>query len=199
MSEPQLHETPISDITRFVDIQAPPSIPTALFLFGTNQAQATEIASSYYHGGLAPLIIATGGVNRHDQTVEGEVFRARLLDLDVPDTAIRIESASANTWQNVEFSQKFLDEATAIGLQITAVSKWYHRRALHAMRTYLKAGAEFYAIGFDPLYGRSPITRQNWPQHPDGRPRVIREWEEIRRRVRDGEIPDISRRDDHWN
>lgn len=67
-------------ITAFVDIDAPPpaSEPTAHVIFGTNQIQPVEIVADRHKRGLAPLIIATGGVNRHD----GRHFFASLLIAD---------------------------------------------------------------------------------------------------------------------
>ncbi|MER5324359.1 ElyC/SanA/YdcF family protein [Streptosporangium roseum] len=51
-----------------------------------------------YHQGLAPLIIGTGGVNRHNGIIEGRMFQRLLIERHVPDEAIRCEDQSANTW-----------------------------------------------------------------------------------------------------
>ncbi|TDD93365.1 hypothetical protein [Actinomadura rubrisoli] len=77
----------IPAITRFADVQAlPPDEPTACFLFGTNQVPPVDIVAERYHRGLAPLIIATGGVNRRNQIVEGQVFGERIHSLPLsPD------------------------------------------------------------------------------------------------------------------
>jgi hypothetical protein len=40
----------------------------------------------------------------------------------------------------------YLREALGLGLRLTVVSKWYHRRAVHALRTLLPEAAPFYAI-----------------------------------------------------
>ncbi|TDD93370.1 ElyC/SanA/YdcF family protein [Actinomadura rubrisoli] len=63
--------------------------------------------------------------------MSGQVFRALLIERGVPADVIRVEDRSANTWQNVELALPFLREALAAGLTITAVCKWYHRRAIH--------------------------------------------------------------------
>lgn len=88
----------VATITAFVDIQAPPpeGLPTAHILFGTNQSQPAEIAAARYHQGLAPLIIATGGVNRHNGIVDGREFHRLLVERGVPNEAIRYEDRSAN-------------------------------------------------------------------------------------------------------
>jgi hypothetical protein len=55
-----------AEITAFVEIEAPPppGHPAAHLIFGTNQAEPAVLAADRHHDGLAPLIIATGGVNR---------------------------------------------------------------------------------------------------------------------------------------
>jgi uncharacterized SAM-binding protein YcdF (DUF218 family) len=174
-----------AEITAYVDIGAPPPAgePAALVVFGTNQATPAAIAAERYHRGLASLIVVTGGVNRHNGIIEGREFHRLLLEADVPDDAIRAEDRSANTWQNVAFSLPFLREALSAGLRLTVVSKWYHRRAVHAVRTLVPEAESFYAIAWEPVYAGELVTRDSWPKIPDGRRRVLREWHEVPRRV----------------
>lgn len=187
MSDDDLSPGQIEAITQYVDIEAPPpDQPTAHIIFGTNQVQPATITAERYHRGLAPLVIVTGGINRHNGVVEGRMFRRLLTESAVADSAIRVEDQSADTWQNVELSLPFLREALALGLPLTAVSKWYHRRAVHALRTLLPEAGFCYAISWEPVYAGAPVTRDNWPASPDGRRRVVREWQEVRRRVNDG-------------
>jgi len=187
MSDDDLTPDQIAAITAYVDIEAPPpDEPTAHVIFGTNQAQPAAIVAGRYRQGLAPLIIATGGINRHTGVVEGQMFRQLLKASGVPDASIRVEDQSANTWQNVELSLPFLREALASGLRLTAVTKWYHRRAVHALRTLLPEAEFFYAISWEPVYAGALVTRDNWTKSPDGRRRVIRESQEVPRRIGDG-------------
>lgn len=200
MSDDSLSDGQVDEITAFVDIEAPPpdGVPTAHFLFGTNQRQPVEIAAERYHRGLAPLIIATGGVNRHNGIVEGREFRRLLLERGVPDAAIRYEAASADTWQNVECTLPFVREALAAGLRITAVSKWYHRRTVHCLGSQVPGIGTFYGISWEPRYAGKVVTRGDWPGIPDGRRRVIREWEEVSRRVADGSFRAAERVNGAW-
>jgi len=199
MDDPGLSSQEIAEITAYVDIDAPPpDEPTAPIVFGTNQIPPAAIAATLYHQGLAPLIIVTGGVNRHNGIVEGQEFRHSLLAGGVPDSAIRVEDQSANTWQNVEFSLPFLREALSAGLPLTVVSKWYHRRAVHAVRTLMPEAGSFYAISWEPLYAGAAVTRDSWPKIPDGRRRVIREWREVRRRVSDGSYHEATKLAGTW-
>jgi hypothetical protein len=188
----------VAAITAYVDIEASPPRPSAHLIFGTNQAIPVDIVAERYHMGLAPLIIATGGVNRHNGIVEGREFHRLLIAQGVRDTAIRFEDHSANTWQNVENALPFLREALKVGLSITVVSKWYHRRAIHTLRTLLPDVGAFHAISWEPIYSGSPITRTNWPSHPDGRQKVTREWQEVSRRVADGSFSEANRVDGAW-
>jgi hypothetical protein len=181
------------DIAAYVDIYAPPMEPTAHIIFGTNQCFPVDMAASRYHQGLAPLIIATGGVNRHNGIVEGQEFHRALLERDVPAAAIRYEDRSANTWQNVEYALPFLNEALTANLAITAISKWYHLRTIYALRKFLPSVEVFYALGFDPTYDGAAVTRSNWPQHPGGQRRVIREWQEVSQRIAAGDLQPAAR------
>lgn len=191
----------ISAITAFVDIEAPPpdELATALFLFGTNQTRPVEIAAERYHRGLAPLIIATGGVNRHNGIIEGQEFRRLLVERGVPAKVIRVEDQSANTWENVERAMPFLREALESGLRITAVSKWYHRRTIHILKTRVPDLGPFHALSWEPVYAGKPVTRQDWPLIPDGKRRVIREWEEVPRRIADGSLKDVTLVNGAWS
>jgi len=116
----------------------------------------------------------------------------------VPPASIRIEDRSANTWQNVELSLPYLHEALGMGLPLTIVSKWYHRRAVHALLTLLPEAKRCYAIAWEPIYADIPIARDNWPTVPDGRRRVVREWQEVARRVADGSYREAIKRDGTW-
>jgi uncharacterized SAM-binding protein YcdF (DUF218 family) len=182
----------IAAITAFVDIEAPPpdGQPTAHIIFGTNQLKPAEIVAERYHQGLAPLIIATGGVNRHNGVIEALEFHRLLVERGVPHETIRYEEQSKNTWQNVENALPYLREAVASGWTITAVCKWYHRRAVHVLKTLVPDIGAFHVITWEPTYTGKPVTRADWPLHTDGRRRVIREWEEIPRRVTDGGFKD---------
>jgi uncharacterized SAM-binding protein YcdF (DUF218 family) len=191
----------ISQITAYVDIDAPPpdDEPTALLIFGSNQlTPAAEIAAERYQRGLAPLIITTGGVNRHNGIIEGREFSDLLAARGVPDEAMRVEDQSANTWQNVELGRPYIREALDTGLAVTAICKWYHRRAIHILKTLVPDVGAFHVITWEPVYDDQPVTRTSWPHIPGGERRVIREWEEVRRRVADRSFKDTANADGAW-
>ena len=199
-SEEKLSAEQISVITEFVDTEAPPAPgqPTAHFIFGTNQLRPAEIAAERYHRGLAPLIIATGGVNRHNSVIEAREFCGLLTGRGVPHSAIWFEDRSASTWQNVEFSLSFLKEALALGLPVTAICKWYHRRAIHILKTLMPDIGPLYTITWEPVYNDRLVTRNDWPLIPDGKRRVLREWEEVTRRTSDGSFSKLAKTSRGW-
>jgi hypothetical protein len=200
MTDEDISTDQIAAITAYVDIEAPPpgKEPTAHIIFGTNQLTPAEIVAERYHCGLAPLVIATGGVNRHNGIIEGREFRRLLVERRVPDAAVRFEDRSANTWQNVEFALPLLHDALESGLSITAVCKWYHRRAVHVLKTLVPGIGAFHVITWDPVYAGKQVNRANWPSIPDGKRRVVREWEEVSRRVSDGSFADANLADGAW-
>lgn len=199
MTEDAYTPEQIAEITEYVDVSTPtPTTETAHFIFGTNQVLPIDIVTERYQQGLAPIIIATGGVNRHNGIVEGSEFRRLLIERGVQADSIRHEEQSANTWENVEFSLPHLREVLSRGLSITAICKWYHRRAIQCLRTLLPEAEVIHAITFEPIYSGVPITRTNWIEHPDGKRRVIREWQEVQRRIADGSFREMNRVGDSW-
>ena len=198
MTEDTYSPEQVAEITDYVDVTAPPTEEAALFIFGTNQVIPANLAAQRHKEGLAPLIIATGGVNRHNGIVEGQEFARLLGERGVSESALRIEDQSSNTWENVEFALPYLREALKQELSITIICKWYHRRAIHCLRTLLPEARTIYAITFEPIYSSFAITRGNWVDHPDGKRRVIREWQEVRRRVTDGSFEELNLINGAW-
>ena len=139
MTDDELPPERVAALTAAVDIDAPPpdGEPVALVLFGANQAAPAQIAAARYHAGTAALVIATGGVNRHNGIVEGREFARQLTQAGVPGDVIRVEDQSKDTWQNVELSLPHLREALALGLRLAVVSKWYHLRTIYCLATLL--------------------------------------------------------------
>lgn len=200
MTGGELAPDDIARTTGAVDITAPPpDIPAALVLFGSNQYdQPVRIVAERYRRGLAPLVIATGGANRHDGTVEGRELERRLRAEGVPADVIRVEDQAANTWQNVQLSLPYLREALDAGLPLVTVSKWFHLRAVCILHTLLPEAVPLYAIGWEPVYGSTPVTRENWPMVPDGRRRVLREAREVPRRIADGAWLPVEKEAGGW-
>jgi uncharacterized SAM-binding protein YcdF (DUF218 family) len=198
MAEDDVAGASVAEITDYVDVTAPPPGLAAHVVFGTNQVIPVELVARRYHDGLAPLVIATGGINRHDGIVEGREIRRSLVARGVPAQVVRCEDRSANTRENVEFSLPYLTEAVDAGLPVAAVCKWYHRRAIHCLGSLVPGLDGVYAITYEPVYSGVPVTRTNWMDHPDGKRRVLREWQEVPRRVADGSFAKLARVHGAW-
>ena len=180
-------------ITAYLDVQAPPSKPAAHIVFGTNQPTPAELVARRYHQGLAPLIILTGGVNRHTGVIEAQEHRRILLDHDVPEAAIRCEDASVSTQGNVEAVLPFLHDALQSGLVLTAVCKWYHRRAIQQLRALLPQAPCFHAVTWEPVYDGVTVTRSDWWfRSPVATQRVLREWRLIPERLAEGSLKEVK-------
>lgn len=149
-------------ITAYLDVEAPPMAPTAHVVFGTNQSTPAELVARRYHQELAPFIILTGGVNRHTGVLEAIEHRGLLLEMGVPDAVIRYEDCSTTTQGNVERALPFLREALRSGLVLTAVCKWYHRRAVQQLRALLPEAPSFQAVTWEPRYDGVTVTRDDW-------------------------------------
>ncbi|HUZ39286.1 MAG TPA: YdcF family protein, partial [Streptosporangiaceae bacterium] len=201
MNDGELTAPQMAALTASVDIDAPPpdTGPSALVLFGTNQPAPARIAAARYHHGVAPLIVATGGINRHSGIVEGREFARQLAAAGVPASAVRVEDQSKDTWQNVELSLPYLREALAMGLPLVAVSKWYHLRAVYCLRTLLPEAVPLYAIGWEPVYAGTVVTRESWPSSPDGCRRVLRESQEVPQRVAEGSYLPAAKKNGAWS
>ena len=70
---------------------------------GPSLERRAEWAAAIYKRGLAPMIICSGGVGTNPPA-EAVVTCARLIQLDVPETALLREDQSHNTEQNAAFT-----------------------------------------------------------------------------------------------
>jgi uncharacterized SAM-binding protein YcdF (DUF218 family) len=186
-------------ITAYLDMEAPPPVPTAHLVFGTNQPIPARLVADRYLQGLAPLIILTGGVNRHNGVVEAREHRRILAEHGVPETIIGLEDTSLSTIGNVEQALPMVREAVASGLEVTAVVKWYHRRALQALRTLAPEAPRSYAVTWEPVYGGAAVTRADWWLGSEvGAKRVLREWRAVAELLAAGRLKEIERVDGAW-
>lgn len=196
------HEINIEEaalITTYLDVEAPPPAPSAHVIFGTNQATPAELVANRYHQGLVPFIVLTGGVNRHTGILEAVEHCNILLQHDVPEAVIRFEASSTTTRGNVQQALPFLHEALQAGLPLTAVCKWYHRRALQQLRALLPEAPCFYAVTWEPTYDGVLVTRANWWRTSSVAARsVLKEWRVIPERLAAGSLKEVELVDGAW-
>lgn len=88
-------------------VAEPPAPADVIFVFGSQDLGMPVRAAELYRAGHAPAILATGGFGRMTRGVfdqpEALVFRARLIEAGVPETAIVTETEAGNTLENVRF------------------------------------------------------------------------------------------------
>lgn len=71
-------------------------------------ADRVWFAAQLYKAGRAPWVIVSAGGDPCDGQVEAEAMAALLEDLGVPKSALLLDAASRNTWQNALYSQRLL-------------------------------------------------------------------------------------------
>jgi uncharacterized SAM-binding protein YcdF (DUF218 family) len=105
-----------------------------------------EQGAHLWQQGLAPIIICTGGVVGQAPRSEAEVCQAVLIAGGVPSSAIRLESSSSNTEENVRYARDLMQ---AEGLaDAVVVSSRYH---------LLRARWLFWRAGVDVVMSPAPI------------------------------------------
>lgn len=108
-----------------------------------------QAAAKAYGEGLAPVIVACGGVTPGHHTSEAEVM-ARLLEAQgVPQEAVLLEDKSQITIENMRFAAQKLGGAK--GRRVLVVTSDYHvrRSVLTAMRAGFKAKGYAAALPHD--------------------------------------------------
>ncbi len=186
-------------ITAYLDVEAPPTMPTAHVVFGTNQITPAEVVARRHHQGLAPFIVLTGGVNRNTGVLEAIEHRHILLELGVPEAVIHSEVHSTTTQGNVERALPVLHEALRSGLVLTAICKWYHRRAIQQLRTLLPEAPFFHAVTWEPVYDNVTVARSDWwLKSPVAAQRVLKEWRVIPERLAAGSLKEVDLADGAW-
>jgi hypothetical protein len=186
-------------ITAYLDVHAPPPGPAAHIIFGTRLPAPAELVARRYHQGLAPLIIVTGGVNRHTGVIEAHLHHRILLEHGVPETIIHYEDRSTTTGENVERALPFVREALSAGLDLTAVCKWYHRRAIQRLRRLVPEAPCFHAVTWDPVtVDGIRVTRSEWFKSAAPAQLVLKEWRVIPERLADGTLGEVELADGAW-
>lgn len=110
----------------------------------TEAADRIWQAARFYHAGIAPTIIVSGGSLNNQQggaaTSEAEAMRRFLLDLGVPDKAIVPEGQSLNTIENIRNVR-----ALVKGGRVIIVTSAFHVPRVAALSKRAKLDAAFYA------------------------------------------------------
>jgi uncharacterized SAM-binding protein YcdF (DUF218 family) len=126
-----------------------PRADALVVLGGESQARPVE-AARLFHAGVAPLVLVIG-------TGDHETNRRALLKSGVPADCIVVESKSASTLENADFSKPIL-ESMGVRRALLVTSSFHARRALATFQNRVP-GIEFGVA----------ISRIGWWDTPAGR------------------------------
>lgn len=109
--------------------------------FGSFDDNVARRSAALYLQGYAPKILFTGGLGRCTVGLytqpEAERFRDVAVSLGVPEENILVESKSANTKENIQFTRQLLEKTHTSHGSILGVHKPYmERRIAAAMGVY---------------------------------------------------------------
>jgi uncharacterized SAM-binding protein YcdF (DUF218 family) len=107
-----------------------------ILALGSHDLRVADRAAELYLEGWAPLVIMSGGLGNFTQEMwkekEADKFAATAIQRGVPADAILIENQSANTGENIMFTQQLL-KAKGLELQrFIVVQKPYMERRSYA-------------------------------------------------------------------
>lgn len=93
-------------------------------------------AAELYHAGFAPWVVFSGGLGRNTSAIwntsEAERFASIAMAEGVPESAILLESRSANSAENFLFTKALLSQRGIPAKHILAVHKPYMERRVFA-------------------------------------------------------------------
>ena len=92
-------------------------------------------AATLFQDGLAPVVVVTGGRQQGDRLSEGQAGYGYLIGAGVPESALRLENAGANSWESLAAASRFLrDEGVT---DVLLVSSPYHAMRIKEIATEL--------------------------------------------------------------
>ncbi|GAB2551759.1 YdcF family protein [Spirosoma aerophilum] len=104
----------------------------AILVLCSHDVRVAQRGAELFLEGWAPLLIFSGGlgvITRFMWTEpEADIFARIALDMGVPPEAILIENRSANTGENVQFTQQLLAERNLTADKFIVVQKPYMER-----------------------------------------------------------------------
>ena len=107
-----------------------------ILALGSHDLRVAERAAELYLHGYAPLVIMSGGLGNFTKDMwtekEADQFAAVAVQKGVPEKNILIENQSANTGENILFTQKLLEEKKLNPQTFIVVQKPYMERRSYA-------------------------------------------------------------------
>ncbi|HEY5406564.1 MAG TPA: YdcF family protein [Ginsengibacter sp.] len=107
-----------------------------ILALGSHDLRVAERAAELYLQGWAPLVVMSGGLGNFTQHIwtesEADKFAAIAIQKGVPVEAILIENKSANTGENILFTQQLLSQKGIDPENFIVVQKPYMERRSYA-------------------------------------------------------------------
>ncbi|MCX7970182.1 MAG: YdcF family protein [Negativicutes bacterium] len=183
---------PLQVISDFVFVREQLAEADVIMVPGSFSPQLMIRAAELWRGGLAPLVLPSGGGHRPIAGFASEwaFLRHHGIKNGIPEQCIIREDQARNTFENAIFSRQTLNRHDIAVRRAILVCKAFHsRRALMTYQTVFPPPVELY-MAIVPCAGN--FTADNWFLSPQGIATVMQEVEKIGRYFA-SEIPGFVR------
>ena len=141
-----------------------------ILALGSHDLRVGERAAELYLQGWAPWLVLSGGLGNVTRDIwtesEADKFAKIAVDMGVPEEVILIENQSANTGENILFTQRLLEEKGLNPRHFIVVQKPYMERRSYA--TFKKHWPEKNLVVTSPQ-----ISLEDYPNEEIPMERVI--------------------------
>jgi uncharacterized SAM-binding protein YcdF (DUF218 family) len=107
-----------------------------IIALGNSDIRTVQTAANLFKNGYGDILVTTGGFGRLTKDLftkpEAQLFADEAIELGVPSDKIFIEDKSTNTFDNIKFTKKLLNEKGIIPKTILVVTKPYMERRAFA-------------------------------------------------------------------
>lgn len=111
-------------------------VSDCILALGSNDIRVAERAAELYLEGYAPLLVFSGGVGNLTRGMflgsEAEAFAEIALKMGVPKSALLLEKHSTNTGENIQFTQRLLENYHLNPQSFIVVQKPFMERRAYA-------------------------------------------------------------------
>jgi uncharacterized SAM-binding protein YcdF (DUF218 family) len=182
----------LQSIADYVMPAFPPAPSDLGFLFGTRHgvAEFCEAAHALWQGGMFQRLLVSGGATAGLPRPEADIIGERLLQLGVPESVLILETAAANTGENVLLGRARVAQvmdAAAIRSVLVIGKVCSTRRYLMTLQRHWPG----LRMSVCPVnYFGVPAER--WHEHDEFRARVLGEFDKIPRYLAQGYLHEIT-------
>lgn len=173
-----------------------PSFPACAsdlgFLFGTRHGvpEFCAVAHGLWQNGMFSRLLVSGGATGSAPLAEADVIAERLVGLGMPETVLILETAAANTGENVRFGRARVAEV----MDLATIRRVLVIGKICSTRRYLMTLQRHWpglSLSVCPVnYFNIPAER--WHEHEEFRARVLREFDKIPRYLAAGFLEEVT-------